>query len=135
MPLPKAIAKSNRYVVNPIARQFAGKLAPFAIIEHRGRSSGDLYRTPVALFPVGERFLLALTYGVQTDWVQNIQANGGCSVEYRQKRMRLVNPEPISGEAAEQPLPRWVRIILQTVGVRDFLQLEKTCEEFTQSIA
>lgn len=123
MPLSKRIARSNRRFVNPIALRFAGKIAPFAIVEHRGRISGVVYRTPTAVFRAGEQFLLAPTYGEKTDWLQNIRAEDGCFIMYRGKRLRLVNPDVFRGDPNDQPFPWIVRRILRTVHVRDFVRL------------
>ena len=45
------------------------------VIEHRGRRSGKLYKTPVNYAPVnGDVYCLA-GFGPRTDWYQNILAN------------------------------------------------------------
>ena len=44
----------------------------------RAQESGRTYRTPINVFRSdGNRFVIALTYGPQTEWVQNILACGG----------------------------------------------------------
>ena len=123
MPVPMAVAKFNRAVVNPVARRFAGRIAPFAIVEHRGRKSGTDYRTPVMVFPSGDRFLFALTYGPETDWVRNVLAEGGCSVEYRKQRITLTDPRLSVGLPEGAALPGLVRSVLSALGVNDFLTL------------
>lgn len=75
MPFPKAITRFNRRVTNPILGRLAGRLAPFAIVVHRGRRTGREYRTPVMAFPRREGVVFALTYGLDVDWVRNVPAN------------------------------------------------------------
>ena len=50
MPIPRFVARANRYLLNPLLRRIAGWLPPFMVIEHRGRASGRPYRTPVIGF-------------------------------------------------------------------------------------
>jgi deazaflavin-dependent oxidoreductase (nitroreductase family) len=82
-------------VINPLTRRFAGWLPGFAILTHRGRSSGRLYRTPINVFRRGNSYLFALTYGSNVDWVKNVLAAGGCQMRTRGRDIRLVEPEVI----------------------------------------
>ena len=56
---------------------YAWALPPWAIILHRGRRSGRLYRTPVLAFKQGRTLIVALLYGEESDWLRNLQAGGG----------------------------------------------------------
>jgi deazaflavin-dependent oxidoreductase (nitroreductase family) len=81
--------------INPQTRRFAGWLPGFAILTHRGRSSGRQYRTPINVFRRGDHYLFALTYGSNVDWIKNIMAAGGCQMRTRGRDIRLVEPELI----------------------------------------
>lgn len=83
MPLPAWLARFNRMVSNPVLGPAAARLPYCGVIVHRGRRSGRLYRTPVNAFPVDEGFVVALTYGRETDWVRNVLAAGGCEMVHR----------------------------------------------------
>lgn len=74
MPIPRAIARFNRYVTNPIARSMAGWAPGFAIIYHQGRRTGKTYNIPINTFKTDSGFMFALTYGSDTDWVRNVLA-------------------------------------------------------------
>ena len=50
MHLPRALARFNRHVTNPIQRRWAGVIPLHGIVEHTGRKSGRAYRTPVLVF-------------------------------------------------------------------------------------
>ena len=52
----------------------------FGVVVHHGRHSGRRYQTPVNVFPAKDGYLLALTYGQDTDWVKNALAAGGCEL-------------------------------------------------------
>jgi deazaflavin-dependent oxidoreductase (nitroreductase family) len=122
MPLPKGLARFNLGVTNPVLRHVAGRLPGFAIVTHVGRRSGRTYRTPVNLFRADDRYVIALMYGADSQWVRNVQAAGGCGVETRGERLHLVSPEVRRDpDRALVPLP--VRLILGVANVDDFMIL------------
>jgi deazaflavin-dependent oxidoreductase (nitroreductase family) len=123
MPLPTAVAQFSRDDINPITRPFAGRVPPFAIVEHRGRKSGARYRTPMMAFPRDGGFVLALTYGPGADSVRNVRAAGGCALEYGNRCIDLTDPEPRHGGAGSAGLPVPVRFVLRLLRVDDFLWL------------
>jgi deazaflavin-dependent oxidoreductase (nitroreductase family) len=123
MPLSKRVAHFNKHVTNRLTRPIAGWLPGFAIVSHVGRRSGRSYRTPVNVFRVGERYLFALTYGRESDWVQNVVAAGRCEITTRRERVELVNPTVFT-DAARSGVPAPARWILGMIGVEDFMTLE-----------
>lgn len=126
MPLPEIMAKTNRFWINPLTRLFAGKIGPFALLIHRGRTSGEEYRTPIMAFPTSEGFVIALTYGRGTDWEQNVLHEGGCDLIIHHKRHTLVNPRFTGSGEANRYLPTPVRQLLPRFGVHDFLRLDNS---------
>jgi deazaflavin-dependent oxidoreductase (nitroreductase family) len=122
MPIPTVVTTFNRKIANPIIGRFAGKIRPLAIVEHRGRTSGTLYRTPVMAFPANEEMIIALTYGAEVDWVKNVTAEGGCTIAYRRRRIRLANPR-LEHSAPAEPFPWVVRSMLRLLRVDEFLRL------------
>ena len=123
MPIPKAIARFNRAVTNPVARLVAGWLPPFAIVTHRGRASGTLYRTPVFAFRTRDGLAIALTYGADTDWVENVLTAGETEVARLGVRRRYTAPRIVRGEAGMRMMPWIVRAPLRLFGVTEFLRL------------
>lgn len=116
------VATFNLAVTNRITTQFAGHLPGFGILTHTGRKSGQSYRTPVNVFRTPQGFLVALTYGQQAHWVQNVLAAGGCRVETRGVTYQLSAPVVVHDPSRRRfPLP--VRTILRVIGASDFLQL------------
>ena len=116
------LAAFNLAVTNRISSRFAPRLPGFGIVTHVGRKSGRVYRTPVNVFRAPNGFLIALTYGRESEWVKNVLAAGGCQLETRGVRYQLSAPtimhDPTRGRF---PLP--VRVILGFVGANDFMQL------------
>lgn len=125
MPLPRALARSNRTFLNRLTRLVSSRLPGFATVAHRGRVSGRDYRTPVNAFRrEGGGYTVALTYGDRTDWVQNVVAAGGCVLETSGRRLAMTNPRIIR-DATRRSVPAPVRLILGALDVDLFLQLDR----------
>lgn len=125
MRLRRTIAKTNRWLTNRLTRRFAGRIRPFAIVEHTGRRSGRTYRTPIMAFPSTNGFVIALTYGQDVDWLRNIRAQGGCTIEYRGQHHALTAPLIVRGDPSSVELPRPVRFALRLLRVNDFLTMDR----------
>jgi deazaflavin-dependent oxidoreductase (nitroreductase family) len=94
----------------------------FGILTHIGRKSRRVYRTPVNVFRAHEGFLIALTYGRDSEWVQNVVAAGGCELETRGVLYQLTAPT-IAHDPTRRRFPNPVRIMLRLIGANDFMQL------------
>jgi deazaflavin-dependent oxidoreductase (nitroreductase family) len=122
MPFSRRMATVNRRVTNRVTRTFAPYLPGFGVIIHTGRNSGRLYRTPVNVFRAPGGYVVALSYGSESDWVKNVVAAGGCELETRGRRERLTDPVIIHDEDHRSvPLP--VRLTLRLLHVADFIRL------------
>ena len=116
------IAAFNLAVTNRITSRFANRLPGFGILTHVGRKSGRLYRTPVNVFRAPDGFLIALTYGRDSEWVRNVVSAGGCQLETRRVLYQLSAPTVVHDPTRRRfPLP--VRMILGIIGANDFMQL------------
>lgn len=122
------LAAFNLVVTNRITSRFAAWLPGFGIITHVGRKSGKVYRTPVNVFRAPNGFLVALTYGTQSEWVKNVLAAGGCQLETRGARYQLTAPT-IVHDPTRGRFPFPVRVILGLVGANDFMQLSISRDE------
>jgi deazaflavin-dependent oxidoreductase (nitroreductase family) len=117
MPLPKSLARFNLKVTNRITGPFAHRLPGFAIVHHIGRKSGTERTTPVNMFRDGDDYVIALTYGRDSQWVKNVLAAGEFDVVTRGKRVRLHDPRVV--HHARVPAP--VRAILNALNVDDYV--------------
>jgi deazaflavin-dependent oxidoreductase (nitroreductase family) len=122
MPLPRGLARFNRRVTNHITGPIASRAPGFAIVIHTGRRSGRVYRTPVNVFRDEGRYVFALTYGRDSDWVRNVMAAGRCEIETRGKLVRLADPALVTDDT-RRDVPRPARWILGALHVDDFLVL------------
>ena len=116
------VAAFNLAVTNRITSRFADRLPGFGILTHVGRKSGRVYRTPVNVFRAPEAFLIALTYGRESEWVKNVLAAGGCELETRGVRYKL-NAPAIMHDPTRRRFPFPVRIVLRLIGATDFMRL------------
>ena len=116
------MARFNRQVLNHLTRPLSRHVPGFGVIVHRGRRSGRIYETPVNVFRSGDSFVVALTYGVGSDWARNVLTAGACDLITRGRRMRVV---VLRVQRDEQLLlvPAIVRPILRLIHVADFLLL------------
>jgi deazaflavin-dependent oxidoreductase (nitroreductase family) len=125
----------NKYVTNRVLRWFAYlSFGTFAIVRHVGRRSGKPYETVIMVWPTGEGFVIALTYGPKVDWYRNILAAGGCTVFWHRRVYAVGKPEPIDAKTALPAFPTPFRQLLGRVGLQDFAQV-KFIEPATQEKA
>lgn len=125
MPIPRLVARANRYLLNPLLLRIAGWLPPFMIIEHRGRTSGKRYRTPVIGFVEDgrEHIVVVLTYGPRVDWLKNLQAPDGGAALSRGKSYQIGSPVIVSGLDRTRAIPRIARPLLSLLRVSQFARL------------
>ena len=118
------LARFNRSVANPIVRTVAGRRwSPVAIVQHRGRSTGRAYRTPVIAFRTSHGFVISLPYGVQRDWVRNVLAAGTCTVERGGRQIQATEPGVMAGASGRRELPLLVRAGLRVGRINNVLRL------------
>jgi deazaflavin-dependent oxidoreductase (nitroreductase family) len=122
MPIPRAVARANRVGLNRLTRHIAPWLPGFGVIVHRGRTSGRIYQTPVNVFRSAGGYLVALTYGRQSEWVKNVLAAGEAELRTRGHRFHVRAPHVYHDEE-RQGTPALVRQILRLLDVTDFLAL------------
>lgn len=112
--LPRGLARFNKRVTNRIQGTFAPYLPPWAVIVHRGRRSGQEYRTPVLAWVAEGRFYVVLFYGSDSDWVRNVLAAGHSQVERRGRTLTISRARVV--EAVEPELPSVVRLLARAPG-------------------
>jgi deazaflavin-dependent oxidoreductase (nitroreductase family) len=125
MPFPKYLAIINKHVTNRFFLLFAGWIPPFAIVEHRGRRSGKLYRTPILAFPTTDGFVFALTYGRDVDWVKNLFANNFGFLRYNGAKNPIHAFSFSSYIEMKEAFPFLVRFFLNIISVDDCLLVVK----------
>ena len=122
MPIPKVVGRWNKAGLNRVTRHIAPWMPGLGVVVHRGRRSGRRYQTPVNVFTAGDGYVVALTYGPETDWVKNVLAAGGCELRTRGQTIELGSPRLFHDQSRSgiRPVERQV---LRMLGVADFLSL------------
>jgi deazaflavin-dependent oxidoreductase (nitroreductase family) len=123
MPISAAVRPWVVRYLNPITRRFAPWLPGFCTVTYVGRKSGRTYTTPLNVFRRGGRFVFALTYGPDVQWVQNVLAAGRCELVTRGRRFELGNPR-LETDATAGAMPVPVRQLLRLMGVDRFLWMD-----------
>jgi deazaflavin-dependent oxidoreductase (nitroreductase family) len=125
MPLPKSLARFNRRVTNRVVYPLARVVPGLGVVVHTGRRSGRSYRTPVNAFRTPDGYVIALTYGADSDWLQNVLAAGGCTLLTRGGAVPLTGPHLVrTGRHRSIPAP--VRAILRLLEVDDYVELSRS---------
>ncbi|RAV03888.1 nitroreductase family deazaflavin-dependent oxidoreductase [Mycolicibacter senuensis] len=103
MQAPRALARFNKRVSNPIQMAWAPWLPPFAVVEHTGRKSGTVYRTPVSAFAKDDNVGILLPYGDNTDWIRNVLAAGQCTLQRRGRKYTVTDLRVVATDSPELP--------------------------------
>jgi deazaflavin-dependent oxidoreductase (nitroreductase family) len=97
-----------------------GRRSPWAMLEHVGRKSGTVYRTPILPYIASDHVLVPLPYGRGVQWLRNIQAAGHCRVQLHEEVLELDEPQVLTpGDVVE--LPDWRKRSLS--GPMEFLRM------------
>ncbi len=123
MPIPKQVARWNKAGLNRVVRRIAPWMPGLGVVVHRGRRSGSAYRTPVEVFQARDGFIIALTYGADTDWLRNVQAAGGGELRTRGLVFQVSEPRVYHDEERTGIRPP-ERQLLRLLGVADFVHLK-----------
>src|SRR5215467_9643163 len=110
MPLPRWVARINLRFTNHLLGPLASHLPGMGIVRHLGRKTQHEYQTPVMVFRRSNRFLIALTYGRDSQWVRNGLSANTCQLETRGHLLRLSHPRLFHDENREQ-MPKFVRLV------------------------
>jgi deazaflavin-dependent oxidoreductase (nitroreductase family) len=94
------------------------------VIEHRGRRSGKVYRTPVVVRPTGDGFIVPMPWGEGTDWYRNVRAAGECVIHWKGRDYPLVQPELVDDPtAARASFNSIERAVITRLGINHYLHL------------
>lgn len=125
VPLPHWLARVNVRFSNRFMRPIAARLPWFCVLEHVGRSSGTARRTALMAFRRDpDRWVIALTYGTEVQWLRNVLAAGGCRLLTRGRWVDVGEPRRVH-DPSRSRVPWIVRIPLAVLRVDEFLELRE----------
>ena len=122
----KAVRSFNRKVGNPKQMKTAGTPGAYAaILRHVGRVSGRPYETPVGATAIDDRFVIALPYGTQADWLKNVLAAGTAALVHEGTTYAVDQPQLVPTASVVNRLAAREQRMLRMFGVDQCLQLRR----------
>jgi deazaflavin-dependent oxidoreductase (nitroreductase family) len=122
MSVQRRLARFNRTFANRLIGPSLARLPGFGAVCHRGRRSGRLYRTPVRVLRSGDRYVMSLPHGPDSDWVRNVLAAGGCELRTGRRCIRLAYPRVFTDEALAS-IPAPLRPLFRRLNAVNFIEL------------
>ena len=125
-PRARRLIRSVARVVNPVVLRFAGgrHLPVLGVIHHRGRRTSHQYATPLGIRPAAAGgFVMPLTFGEESGWYRNVRAAGWCVITWRGDDHTVADPVIVDRAAALPAFPRYERLALRLIGIRQFVWL------------
>jgi deazaflavin-dependent oxidoreductase (nitroreductase family) len=123
--LPHWLARLNLRVSNAFMRPIAAWLPWFAVLEHVGRKSGTVRRTALMAFHrKPDRWVMALTYGTDVQWLRNMIAAGGGRLQWRGRWVDVLEPRQFR-DASRASVPWLVRPMLAILRMSDFVEMRE----------
>jgi deazaflavin-dependent oxidoreductase (nitroreductase family) len=124
------------HATGPMALRVAetGVIPIWAVIHHRGRKSGKLYSTPLAIRPTADGFVLPLPWGEGTDWCRNMRAAGGGIVRWGGADIDVDRPEIIETADALPAFDAYMRPMVKLVGIKKFLRVRRVVSQEAESL-
>jgi len=120
MPMPLWWGHINKRLFNPRALT-SGK---WKVITHVGRTSGQVYRTPLEAWDTGDKMTFVLVYGSRSDWVQNILASGTASLQSGEEVIELDAPRIVGEEVARLRITDGSKLPPGFLKVDEFLEMD-----------
>lgn len=120
---PAGTLRFNKFAVKLAGKRF---FPPWALVHHTGRKSGKQYTTPVAPFTNRpDVIVIGLPWGERTDWVLNIVAAGGCTIDWKGRTVTVTDPAFVDERTALAAANRVQRFALSRKTPPAFLQLRR----------
>ena len=118
----------NRIVDPWLVRRglISGSRGELGLIEHLGRKSGTIRRTPIHPVPTADGFRIIVPVGERSEWARNVLAAGHCRLVLDDRVLEL--DSPVLETPAEVPdLARPMRALFGWLGFR-YLRLRTSGE-------
>jgi|SRR4051812_30372860 len=114
-------------VFNKLVLPLAGTrwLPLYGVLEHRGRRSGKVFRTPVVVRPAADGFIVPMPWGDTTDWYRNVRAAGGCRVRWKERVYVVGEPEVLDVAAAGAAFGGFQRSVMERLKIQRVLFLRR----------
>ena len=131
-PFRERIRQFNKQTFNPAVLKIAGSTrSNYGVIHHVGRRSGRSYSNPIVVVPTADGFVIPLPYGVDVDWLRNVQAAGQCTITLKGDEYNVHEPELIDAPTAFAMVPPQVQRAWRVMGMGmlQFLRVKRLSEK------
>jgi deazaflavin-dependent oxidoreductase (nitroreductase family) len=115
MLMPVWLERAQIKFFNPLVRPFSKWMPGFAVIKHRGRTSGKDFETIVTAYRKDDLLAIGLMHG-KTNWVKNVLAAGEADIRVARKDLHLVNPRVLPAGTVDDALPAMVARLAKRQG-------------------
>jgi deazaflavin-dependent oxidoreductase (nitroreductase family) len=125
---PRPATLNLARLANPLMMRLAGTrwLPLYGLLQHRGRRSGKLFRTPVVVRRDAGGFVVPMPWGEATDWYRNVRAAGGCVIRWKDRDYVMVEPEVVDATTVRNAFPGVQWAGMRRFGIRQCLRLRAT---------
>ncbi|MGH2753041.1 MAG: nitroreductase/quinone reductase family protein [Actinomycetota bacterium] len=109
-----------KYIANPIVKRVAGRGPWWALLETRGRRTGEPRRNPVGNGSKGDTFWIVAEHGHQANYVKNLKADPRVRVKVKGKwrtGVATLMPED-DARARQRTLSRFNSALVRTMGTQ-----------------
>lgn len=100
-----------------------------AIVRNVGRTSGRTFETPVDVVAAGDGFLVALPYGMRSQWLRNVLAAGGATIVFEGQVHVVDSPEVIALGPVAAAFPESDRRMFRIFNVTQALRVRRVSTE------
>lgn len=120
-----AVRRAGR-AMKPLVLKSSGTPGGMAsVIRHVGRTSGNGYETPVNAVATEDGFVIALPYGLNTDWLKNVLASGSATIVHEGDTTKVDHPEIVPLAIAEALFSEKDQRVHRRFRVEDYLLLDR----------
>lgn len=133
-PAHPVMRQFNKHLLNPLMLRLAGRRHWYAsVIEHTGRRTSTIHRTPVVALHVADGFVIPLPYGTHTDWLQNAMASRRAVIISHGERHDVKDPHVVESAETATELPARRLRSFRRLGVEHFVHfaVAPTAQEMT----
>ena len=125
--MAKSLMVRLTHATGPLALRVAerGAIPIWAVVRHRGRKSGKLYSTPIAIRPTPDGFILPLPWGEGTDWCRNLRAAGGGVLRWGGAEIEITDQHVIDAATAMPFFDAYMRPIMKLIGIKKVLRVRR----------
>lgn len=121
-----AVIALTKHGFNRVALRTAGQPGAYAArIHHIGRTSGRRLETPVGAVPAADGFLISLPYGLRSQWVRNVLANGSATLDFEGQTYDLADPQIIPLDPVATAFAPSDQTMHRIFAVREVLRLRR----------